>query len=67
MPGSGVLREQASHTETDGVWRRREPSVVERADVNAASGVLFDIHEKLARVVTLLEDDGDEEESDSDS
>jgi hypothetical protein len=43
------------------VWRRR-PSIIEREDVDAMFGVLFDIRRELREIRHLLEDDGEEEE-----
>ena len=43
---------------------RRQP-ILERADVDAILKVLFDIRRELARIRRVLEDDGEEEETDS--
>jgi hypothetical protein len=42
------------------VWRRRP--LLEREDVDAIFGVLFDIRRELRDIRHLLEDDGEEEE-----
>jgi hypothetical protein len=46
------------------VWRRRLP-VIEREDVDAMFGVLFDIRRELRDIRHLLEDDGQEEEEEA--
>jgi hypothetical protein len=45
------------------VWRRRLP-FIEREDVDAMFGVLFDIRREVRDIRHLLEDDGQEEEED---
>jgi hypothetical protein len=42
--------------------RTRRAAIVEREDVDAIFGVLFDIRRELADIGRLLEDDGEEEE-----
>jgi hypothetical protein len=42
--------------------RRRRPPIIEREDVDAMFGVLFDIRRELREIRHLLEADGEEEE-----
>jgi hypothetical protein len=44
------------------MWPARRPPIVEREDVVAIFGVLFDIRRELEDIRHLLEDDGEEEE-----
>jgi hypothetical protein len=44
------------------MWPTRRPPIVEREDVVAIFGVLFDIRGELEDIRHLLEDDGEEEE-----
>jgi hypothetical protein len=45
------------------VWRKPTP-VIDRDDVNAALGALFDIRRLLTQIRTILREDNDEEGTD---
>ena len=61
---SGRLAGTRRAPQTRDVWRRRP--IVEREDVDAMFGALFDIRRDVRAIRHLLEDDGEEEEEETD-